>query len=1626
MKSEKITALFTVLVMMFTLFSDLAAADYKSDENGGIIWTFETPETAATLGEKNTTTYYVYDTDLSEAYNSKTEAKENANENSLIIYNKNGNNVLNKIGGGSIYTRYSNNVKLYYTPSKDGTVYVYEGDDIVREIVCSAEKECEIQASANYTKIKKIVYIPGEKVEETPTPVPTPTEKPFEPNLVYEQDFSDGSETVTGWNTYDYASIKDSSEAPEGANQIVSGYALNAFAAGTGNRRAYVDITDEKLTENDVLQTQAIFEFDFYLKSGANTCTVLTMGYNQENSYNDFTNTFFALGNGDGVGARNKLRYYNYEMNEWSTIDNGNAVWLHLKLYVDFETRKHRFIISDTDGKILKESDSVSFEKGMAKDEESGFNRMILSGFRTGNGGVSVNTWIDNFKVYKMEESEVEYVNYEKQSAVRIGEMSPVSLKNGDETIVIPNMNYDDVELSLENSDESVVSAEIDGGKIKLSALKNGYADITLTAAHGEETAKKTLYVTVSDKCENVTADSQKLIENRSVVTSVIMDAEYEDDNHGYEQLKRAVGDLRQDFAIVSGGMLVEEIPIDDTTEKKNERIENLDDNKILRVSNNGNGEKTAIIIGSMQSSEIIKSIIMSGKLDEAAKIRGEWEGYVIKKVNNPIDGIDAAVVIAGTDIRGTVYGIYDLSEYIGISPWYWWSDVPVKTRSDLSYNRETIVQKGADVKYRGIFINDEEQLVNWCETHFPDDGVNGPNEYIYRHMFEVLLRLGANTLWPAMHESTTAFNTVTDKDGISVNAKAADEYGIIMSSSHCEIMLRSNVEEWGAWYNENKIKYNINGSTSAKAYDYTINKDAILAYWRERVEANKEFENIYVLGIRGVHDGAPVMTNLEGAGYGSGTEGIVKMQMDVISEQRKIIKDVYGSEDGAAQVFIPYKEMNTYYNYNGGELADWLPDDIMIMYAEDNQGYLRQITTADERERNGGTGVYYHNSYWGTPKSYLWLNSMPVSLMYEEMKKAYDTGSDKYWILNVGDLKPGELKAEIFLDMAWDINKYTAANIKDEYYKKQGMRDYALSETDAEIYAEQMMKISKYEQTKRAEFFGYESKGSAEIADFSGTRSYNFSLTQHGDEAQRRVDDWTKVTDILGKIYDNLAPEYKDAFYEQVYFSALQNKNVTEEYVYYLKNNLYAKQGRYNDAKRYAELSKSAVRKLSEDQIYFYELNNGKWKNVINYEHIIGYQTNQGILLVTEDMYIDAELSEGIGAVCEGQELPDDDVTLLFDYDADNERFIDIYAKGISEVEWYAKTSADWINLSADEGTVYTSERIQVKIDYDKAENGENNGEIYIYNKANGSVVNTFKVKAVKNIVKYEDNVYIEANGYVAIEAEHYTKIKEGNDGSTWVLVDNLGNVGGSMKGYPDLAQKVTEDYQNNSAKLIYRVYFKNTGNFSGVFYRLPTLNEGSENDIARTNRTAIGLDGGTPVVLGGNTTTSNSTVWGNNVMRGYEPLLFNIEVTEPGYHDIVVYKIDSSICFDRIVINTGASVADNSLIGPPESPKITYLTDDFADKVKIETGENKLTITAQNGYKLDKLMLYTAIYGSDNTLKNVSVTKFIAENDVIVIPVTKQNLDEGETCKLMLWNENQEPIIPAVKSGTGIFIYD
>ncbi|MEO6522867.1 MAG: glycosyl hydrolase 115 family protein [Mucilaginibacter sp.] len=429
------------------------------------------------------------------------------------------------------------------------------------------------------------------------------------------------------------------------------------------------------------------------------------------------------------------------------------------------------------------------------------------------------------------------------------------------------------------------------------------------------------------------------------------------------------------------------------------------------------------VIAGTIGQSKIIDQLIRDKKVNADA-VKGKWETFNISVVNNPLPNVKQALVIFGSDRRGTAFGFFELSRMMGVSPLNWWADVTPKHHDEIYITPGNSIIGPPSVKFRGIFINDEDWgMQPWAAKNMDKDIKDiGPNTYA--RIFELLLRLKANYIWPAMHPCTKAFWYYKE------NPIVADKYAIVLGASHCEPILRDNVFEWADNY-ENEF------GQKPGEWRYDVNKAQIYNFWDVRAKASAKIDAVYTVGMRGIHDGSM-------PGPKSKPEK-VKLLETVIADQRELLsKNIAKPADNIPQLFCPYKEVLDLYQMNMK-----LPEDITIVWADDNHGYVRQVSDASEQKRSGGSGVYYHLSYWGAPKDYLWLESNSPSLISYEMSKAYQFGADKIWIFNVGDLKPAEMETQFSMDLAWDIKSWTPEKAYD-YPKAWATETFGAEYADA------------------------------------------------------------------------------------------------------------------------------------------------------------------------------------------------------------------------------------------------------------------------------------------------------------------------------------------------------------------------------------------------------------------------------------------------------------------------------------------------------------------------------------------------------------------------------------------------
>lgn len=588
-------------------------------------------------------------------------------------------------------------------------------------------------------------------------------------------------------------------------------------------------------------------------------------------------------------------------------------------------------------------------------------------------------------------------------------------------------------------------------------------------------------------------------------------------DVNDYAGVIRAVGDLKDDFRKVSGNL----------------------------PSVSG---KTAIIVGTAGKSAIIDKLLRDGKIDKN-ELAGKNEKYVIQTIDNPTGDIQKALIIAGSDKRGTIYGIYELSAQIGVSPWYWWADVPVEHQTNLYIKPGKYTDGEPAVKYRGIFINDEAPAFQgWCIEKF-----GGVNSKMYKHMFELILRLKGNFLWPAMWG-----NAFFDDDPL--NGQLADEYGIVISTSHHEPMGRAH-SEWKRY--------------GQGVWNYNKNPKALQNFWKGGMERMKNYETVVTVGMRG--DGDEPMSE----------ESDIALLQKIVKDQRKIISEVTGKKaEETPQVWALYKEVQDYY-----DKGMRVPDDITLLLCDDNWGNVRKLPDLNAKLRKGGYGMYYHFDYVGGPRNYKWINVSQVQRIWEQMNLTYQYGVDKIWVVNVGDLKPMEYPISFFLDMAWNPDRFNADNLllhTEEWCARQFGEKYA---------KESARLINLY--TK------YNRRVTPELLNEN-----TYSLENY-NEFETVMNDYRNLTIEAMRLYYLIPDKYKDAFDQLVLFPVNACSNLYEMYYAVARNRHYAAK-RDIRANYWADKAKEC---FARDSILTMHYNNdiagGKWSHMMD-QIRIGYTSWQ------------------------------------------------------------------------------------------------------------------------------------------------------------------------------------------------------------------------------------------------------------------------------------------------------------------------------------------------------------------------------------------------------------------------------
>lgn len=569
-------------------------------------------------------------------------------------------------------------------------------------------------------------------------------------------------------------------------------------------------------------------------------------------------------------------------------------------------------------------------------------------------------------------------------------------------------------------------------------------------------------------------------------------------------------------------------------------------------ISNSAVKGATVILTTVDQASKLVPDIKVSD-------LRGSWERYRIVTRGDQL-------IIIGSDARGLAYGVLHVSERIGVSPWYWFADVPVAKKSQIDYT-EDYTSQSPSIKYRGIFINDEDWgLKTWSARNFEKElGDIGPKTY--DKVCELILRLKGNMVAPAMHTCTGAFYSHPESQ------RVAAEWGIMITTSHCEPLLFNNAapSEW----------------TKARdgEWNYETNSATILKKLDDRIRETAQYDNIYTMGMRGLHDEA-----MKGS---TDPKDRARTLEKVFQKQRQILEKYKKTKaEKQPQIFVPYKE--TLDIYDAGLRV---PDDITIVWPDDNYGYMKRVSNATENKRKGGSGVYYHLSYLGTPHDYLWLATTPPMLMYEELKKAYDAGADRYWLLNVGDIKPMEIEMQQFFDMAWDFSAFSYDNVNR--YQAEWLARTFLTKLDnmtsrfQELTTHFQFILDNYYRLawdRKPEFMGYEFEWSGDKLDALHDTDFSFET----GTAQKRLVDYESICETYDMIERNLNPEQRPAIFEMLGYAVHSAYQMNRKF-------LYAQRNHETGSAVYAVMAFNANDKIEQLRKRYNTQLDGKWRDMIS-----------------------------------------------------------------------------------------------------------------------------------------------------------------------------------------------------------------------------------------------------------------------------------------------------------------------------------------------------------------------------------------------------------------------------------------
>jgi len=863
------------------------------------------------------------------------------------------------------------------------------------------------------------------------------------------------------------------------------------------------------------------------------------------------------------------------------------------------------------------------------------------------------------------------------------------------------------------------------------------------------------------------------------------------------------------------------------------------------------------VVVGVVGRSALLDRLARAGKIDLSA-IRGQWEASVTAVVAKPWPGVERAVVVAGSDKRGAIYGIYDLSEQMGVSPWYWWADVPVRHRDALFVRAGRYARPAPAVKYRGIFLNDEAPaLSGWAYEKF-----GGFNSRMYGHVFELILRLRGNFLWPAMWGR--AFNADDPK-----NPALANEYGIVMGTSHHEPLMRAQAE-WrgkGAW-------------------NYDTNAAVLRQFWADSLDRTKGFENIQTVGMRG--DGDEPMSR----------EANVALLERIVADQRTLIAGHLNPDvTKVPQVWALYKEVQEYY-----EKGMRVPDDVTLLWSDDNWGNIRRLPTAEERGRAGGAGVYYHVDYVGGPRNYKWLNTVPLPKIWEQMHLASEYGATRLWILNVGDLKPMEVPIQFFLDYAWDPAAIPIEKLAG-YQRAWAAREFG--EADAAEIASLVAGYTKINGRRKPEML----------------EPRTYSLVNYR-EAERVVEEYRDLRRRAEAVAARLPADAQDAFFELVLHPILASSIVQELYVTVGLNQLYAAQGRAS-ANTMAARARALFAEDATVTARYHALGGGKWNHMMSQTHIgYTYWQQPPVQAMPGVQEVQPAAGQVLGVAVEGSEgaWPDGPgrptLPALNPFDR-APRYVELFNRGSEPAPFTITSSAPWLAVDAAQGELTADRRVWVSVKWDEVPAGVEAGAITI---ASGGTRVEIRAPIVdRAAVPAPTDGYVETSGVISIDPAHWTNAIA-PAGRHWQVLPDHGRTGSAVTPWPVTATStpVASLRAADAMRLEYAATLLKAGEVKVQVHLAPTQKFQPGPGL----RLALAFDDAAPQILNLHADES-LRAWERSVGDGATVLTSTHAIASPGRHMLKVWAIDPGVVLQKILIDAGG--LRPSYLGPPESYRVT-----------------------------------------------------------------------------------------------------